>query len=337
MSVKQRPTILITMGDAAGVGPEIIVKALLSKQIYSICRPLVVGDGMTISKAIRLLDSPLKLHPVNEASEVNSEFGSIDLIDLKNLDQSEIIVGQVCKACGKAAMEYIGQAAQLALAGKVKAVVTTPINKEATIQAGYGDVGHLEFFARITQASEYATMLVSGSLRVVHLTTHYSLRDACELVTKERIFAKLRLTHDSFGQWGIAHPRIGVAALNPHASEGGAFGSEENEQILPAIREGQELGIDAKGPFPADSIFNRAIDGEFDVTLAMYHDQGHIPIKVHGFERSVSVALGLPFIRTSVDHGTAFDIAGKGITDSQSLEEAIIMAVQLCEGRGLLN
>ncbi|MFC1943147.1 4-hydroxythreonine-4-phosphate dehydrogenase PdxA [Chloroflexota bacterium] len=335
MSVRQRPTIVVTMGDASGIGPEIIVKALLSKQIYGSCCPLVVGDGMTMSRAIRLLDSPLKLHPVNESGEVNGEFGSIDFIDLKNLDQREIIVGQVCGSCGKAAMEYIAQAAQLALAGKVKAVVTTPINKEATIHAGYGDVGHLEFFARITHASEYATMLVSGSLRVVHLTTHHSLRDACELVTKEKIFAKLRLTHDSFGQWGIAHPRIGVAALNPHAGEGGVFGSEENEQILPAIREAQELGIDAKGPFSADSIFNRAIGGEFDVILVMYHDQGHIPIKVHGFERSVSIALGLPFIRTSVDHGTAFDIAGKGIADSQSLEEAIEMAVQLCEGRGL--
>ncbi len=330
MSVKQRPMIVITMGDAAGIGPEIIVKALLSRQIYDSCYPVVVGEGMTLSKAIRLLNSPLKLHPIVEAGKAKGEFGSIDLIDLKNLDQSEIIVGQVCAACGKAAMEYIAQAAQLALAGKVRAVVTTPINKEATIQAGYEDVGHLEFFARITHASEYATMLVSGSLRVVHLTTHHSLRDACELVTKERILAKLRLTHDSFGQWGIAHPRIGVAALNPHAGEGGAFGSEENEQISPAIKEAQELGVDAKGPFPADSIFNRAIGGEFDVILAMYHDQGHIPIKVHGFERSVSIALGLPFIRTSVDHGTAFDIAGKGSADSQSLEEAIKMAVQLC-------
>lgn len=337
MSVKQRPMIVITMGDAAGIGPEVIVKALLSKQIYDSCCPLVVGDGVTMSRAIKLLDSPLQLHLVNESGEANGEFGSIDFIDLKNLDQSEISVGQICGACGKAAMEYIAQAAQLALTGKVRAVVTTPINKEATLQAGYGDVGHLEYFARITDTREYATMLVSGSLRAVHLTTHHSLRDACELVTKERILAKLKLTHDSFEQWGITHPRIGVAALNPHAGEGGAFGSEESEQILPAVKEAQELGIDAKGPFPADSIFNRAINGEFDVTLVMYHDQGHIPVKVHGFERSVSVALGLPFIRTSVDHGTAFDIAGKGVADSQSLEEAIRIAVQLCEGRGLLN
>ncbi|MFC2015052.1 4-hydroxythreonine-4-phosphate dehydrogenase PdxA [Chloroflexota bacterium] len=332
-----KPKIVITMGDAAGIGPEIIVKALLSRQIYSGCCPVVVGDGITISKTIKLLDSSLKLNPVNEPDEAKGEFGSIDLIDLNNLDQSEIITGQVCGACGKAAMEYIDKAAQLAIEGKVKAVVTTPINKEATIQAGYGDVGHLEFFARITQANEYATMLVSGSLRVVHLTTHHSLKDACGLVTKERILGKLRLTHDSFGQWGIGHPRIGVAALNPHAGEGGSFGSEESEQILPAVEEAQGLGVDARGPYPADSIFNRAIDKEFDAVLAMYHDQGHIPVKVHGFEKSVSIALGLPFIRTSVDHGTAFDIAGKAIADSQSLEEAILTAVQLCEGRGLIT
>ncbi|MFC1949868.1 4-hydroxythreonine-4-phosphate dehydrogenase PdxA [Chloroflexota bacterium] len=335
MNVKQRPAIAITMGDAAGIGPEIIVKALLSKQIYHSCCPVVVGESTTISETIRLLGSPLKLHPVGELGEVKGEFGTIDLVDLQNLDREEVIVGQICRSCGKAAMEYIDKAAQLALTNEVEAVVTAPINKEATIQAGYGDVGHLEFLARITHATEYATMLVSGLLRVVHLTTHHSLRDACQLVTRERIFSRLRLTQDSFQQWGIAHPRIGVAALNPHAGEGGLFGSEEVGQILPAVKEAQGLGIDARGPFPADSIFNRAINGEFDVVLAMYHDQGHIPVKVHGFEQSVSVALGLPFIRTSVDHGTAFDIAGKGIVDSRSLEEAIIMAVQLCEGKGL--
>jgi 4-hydroxythreonine-4-phosphate dehydrogenase len=220
------------------------------------------------------------------------------------------------------------------LQGEVEALVTAPINKEATKQAGYGDVGHLEFLARLTGATEYATMLVTGKLRVVHLTTHHSLRDACSLVTKERVLARLKLTHDSFRKWGFEHPCIGVAALNPHGGEGGLFGTEEIEQIIPAVKEAQGLGIDARGPFPADSIFTRAIGGEFDVVLAMYHDQGHIPIKVHGFERSVSVALGLPFIRTSVDHGTAFDIAGKGIADSRSLEEAIKTAVGLSkEGR----
>jgi len=221
----------------------------------------------------------------------------------------------------------------MALAREVRAIVTAPINKEATIQASYGDVGHLEFLARLTHATEYATMLVTGPLRVVHLTTHYSLKEACSLVTGERIVAKLRLIQDTFRQWGIALPRIGVAALNPHAGEGGLFGLEEIEQIMPAIKEARESGINARGPLPADSVFTRAIGGEFDVVLAMYHDQGHIPIKVYDFEKSVSIALGLPFIRTSVDHGTAFDIAGKGTANCRSMEEAIKKAVNLVEGK----
>jgi 4-hydroxythreonine-4-phosphate dehydrogenase len=335
MTDKERPIIAITMGDAAGIGPEIIVKALQLKQIYSLCCPLVVGEGGIMREAIELVRSPLKLRSIKTVAGLKGQFGLIDLLDLHNLNRKEVVIGQVCKACGKAAMEYIAKAAELALKGEVKAVVTAPINKEATIKAGYGDVGHLEFLARLTGATEYATMLVTGPLRVVHLTTHYSLKQACALVTRERILAKLKLTHNSFRQWGIERPRIGVAALNPHAGEGGLFGTEEIEQIIPAIKEAQSLGIDARGPFPADSIFTRAINGEFDVVLAMYHDQGHIPIKVYGFERSVSVALGLPLIRTSVDHGTAFDIAGKGIADSQSLVEAIKTAVRLSEEGGV--
>jgi len=337
MTPKERASIAITMGDAAGIGPEIIVKVLQLKQIYSICYPLVVGESSIMQEAIKLVNSPLKLHPIKTTAELKGQFGVIDLLDLHNLDHKEVVIGQVCGACGKAAMEYIAKAAQLVLQGEVKAIVTTPINKEATVQAGYGDVGHLEFLARLTRATEYATMLVTGPLRVVHLTTHHSLKHACDLVTKERILAKLKLTYDSFRQWGIERPCIGVAALNPHAGEGGLFGSEEIMQIVPAVKEAQSLGIDARGPFPADSVFTRAIGGEFDVVLAMYHDQGHIPIKVYGFERSVSVALGLPFIRTSVDHGTAFDIAGKGIANSQSLEEAIKTAVRLSQERRLFE
>jgi 4-hydroxythreonine-4-phosphate dehydrogenase len=289
-----------------------------------------------MSDVVRLLDSPLRLHPVDGVDDLQGRYGTIDLLDLHNLNPEEVITGKVCVACGKAAMEYITIAAELAFKNKVKAMVTAPINKEATKQAGYGDIGHLEFLARISHTTEYATMLVSGTLRVVHLTTHYSLKDAGSLVTKERILARLKLTFESFRTWGIPGPRIGVAALNPHGGEGGLFGPEEIEQIIPAVKEARNLGIDARGPFPADSIFVRAIGGEFDVVLAMYHDQGHIPVKVHGFENSISVALGLPFVRTSVDHGTAFDIAGKGIANCQSLEEAIKMAVNLIEGK-LLN
>ena len=333
MTVKGKPIIAITMGDAAGIGPEIIVKALQSEYIYDMCRPLLIGDGGIMADMIGLLGSGIELHPVNMVDEVKGKPGTIDLLDLHNLDRGEVTFGRVSPACGRAAMQYVVRAAELIINNTVKAMVTAPINKEAITQAGCEDTGHLEFLARLTHATEYAGMLVTGPLRVVHLTTHYSLKDACELVTKERILARLWLIHDSFRQWGVKQPRIGVAALNPHSGDGGLFGSEEIEQIAPAVKAARDSGIDAQGPYPADSIFIHAIDGDYDVVLAMYHDQGHIPIKVYNFERSVGIALGLPFVRTSVDHGTAFDIAGKGIADCRSLEEAVIIAVNLVEGR----
>jgi 4-hydroxythreonine-4-phosphate dehydrogenase len=333
MTTGNKPVIAITMGDAAGVGPEVIVKALLSSEIYDICRPLVIGNSTILSATIKLLESPLQLNEIDSIGEILGQSGTIDILDLHNLDPNEVVVGKICPVCGKAAMEYITRAAKLALGGGVSAIVTAPINKEATIQGGYEDIGHLEFLARLSGATEYATMLVSGNLRVVHLTTHHSLKDACTMVTSERVLSRLRLTDESFRKWGIARPRIAVAALNPHGGEGGLFGREEMEQIAPAVEEAQQLVIDARGPFPADSIFTRAINGEFDTVLALYHDQGHIAIKVHGFENSISVALGLPFVRTSVDHGTAFDIAGKGIADCRSMEEAIRVAAQLVKGK----
>jgi 4-hydroxythreonine-4-phosphate dehydrogenase len=328
-----KPVIAITMGDAAGIGPEIIVKALDDRQVYDICRPLVVGYGGVLQQAIELAGSPLKLRSCETASGARGEYGIIDLLDLKNLDATKITPGQVSAACGKAAMEYIEKAAHLALDKQVGAIATAPINKEAVIAAGYEDTGHMKFLTRITSTTEYAAMLVTGKLRVVHLTDHYSLKEACEMVTRDRILSKLKLTDSSFRQWGFEHPRLGVAALNPHGSDGGLFGNEEATQIMPAVTEARSLGIDASGPFPADSIFHRAINGEFDAVLAMYHDQGHIAIKVHGFEKSVAVTLGLPFVRTSVDHGTAFDIAGKGIADARSMIEAIKTAVSLSEQR----
>jgi 4-hydroxythreonine-4-phosphate dehydrogenase len=324
-----RPIIAVTMGDAAGIGPEVIAKALAFEEVYDICRPLVIGESSIMQEAIKLTGKPLTLHPIREVDKIKSEYNTIDLLDMHNIDRSEFTLGRISPACGRAAMEYILKAVELARKDEVKALVTAPINKEAARQAGYGEIGHLEFIAKLTGTTEYATMLVSGPLRAVHLTTHYSLRKACEFVTKDRILARLKLTHSSFQGWGIDQPRIAVAALNPHAGEGGLLGSEEIEEITPAIKEAQTMGIDARGPFPADSVFCRAMNGEFDVVLAMYHDQGHIPVKVYGFEKSVSIALGLPLIRTSVDHGTAFDIAGKGIAHYESLVEAIKMAVKL--------
>lgn len=321
------------MGDAAGIGPEVVVKALASREIYAICRPLLVGSGDIVLATIKSLGIKLAMKKVKAADETSGHYGVIDILDLHNLNSSEVAIGTVCRPCGRAAMEYIEAAAAMVLRKEVSAMVTAPINKEATRLAGYGDVGHLEFLARYTDAVEYATMLVADKLRVVHLTTHHSLKDACTLVTKKRVLARLHLIEESFPNWGIKNPRIGVAALNPHGGEGGLFGREEIDFITPAIEEARQAGIDARGPFPADSIFTRAIGGEFDVVLAMYHDQGHIPIKVHNFEKSVSVALGLPFIRTSVDHGTAFDIAGQGKAEARSMIEAIKMAVDLIAGK----
>ena len=335
MKTEGRPIVAITMGDACGIGPEVIAKALSSRAVYKLCRPLVIGDSGAMQKALALAGSTGEIHLISEASSAAGKYGEIDLLDLHNLDEKDVRVGRVCGACGKAAVEYIIKAAQLALHREIAALVTAPINKEATRQAGYGELGHLELLAHYTGATEYATLLMSGPLRVVHLTTHYSLKEAVGCVTGERILARLKLTQDSFQKWGLARPRIAVAALNPHGGEGGILGQEEIQEISPAIKTAQEAGIDARGPYPADTVFLRAIGGEFDVVLAMYHDQGHIPVKVYGFAKSVSVALGLPFIRTSVDHGTAFDIAGKGIAQAESLEEALKVAVKLSQNQGL--
>lgn len=331
MAEERRPLIAVTMGDAAGIGPEVVAKALASEEIYRICRPLVIGEYKAIRKALQLAKLPNELRPATAPAGAGRQPGAIDLLDLRNLKEEDVLPGKVCKSCGKAAVEYIIKAAELALHHEVEAIVTAPINKEATRSAGYGELGHLELLARYTGAEEYATMLVSGPLRVVHLTTHYSLKDALLCINRENILAKLRLIQRSFRDWGIPHPRIAVAALNPHGGEGGILGSEEIQEISPAISAAGEEGIKAAGPYPADTVFLRAIRGEFDVVLAMYHDQGHIPIKVYNFRQSVSIALGLPFIRTSVDHGTAFDIAGKGIAESESMEEAIKAAVNLIQ------
>jgi 4-hydroxythreonine-4-phosphate dehydrogenase len=335
MAVETRPIIAITIGDPAGIGPEVVAKALSDKTLYNMCRPFVIGESGVVQAAVALTGNPLALNRIEKAADTKGKFGTIDILDLQNLDWARVKLGQISADCGRASMEFLEKAMQLALNHEITAMVNAPINKEATMLAGYTGLGHLEYMAQATQTKTYATMLATGNLRCVHLTTHYSLKDACDKVKKDFILSRLKLTDDSFRQWGFGKPVIGVAALNPHAGESGMFGREEIEEITPAVKEAVSLGIDARGPFPADSIFNRAIKGEFDAVLVMYHDQGHIAVKVHGFEKSVSVALGLPFLRTSVDHGTAFDIAGKGIANSESIEEAIKTAVWLSQGKGL--
>ena len=335
MSDDPKPLIAITMGDPCGIGPEVIAKALASAEVYAICRPVVVGSSWAMEQVQRLLDAPFEIRELDSPTEAGLSPDLVDMVDPHNLNPEDVTVGQISPVCGKAAMEWVSAAARLALSGQVSALATAPVNKEAASLAGYTAIGHMELLQEISGAKEVATMLMTGRLRVVHLTTHRSLRRACDYVTKDGILSKLVLTQDSFATWGMPNPRIGVAALNPHGSDGGLLGDEEAQEIGPAVEEARRRGVDARGPVPADIVFHQAIQGDYDVALAMYHDQGHIPIKVHGFEGSITANLGLPFVRTSVDHGTAFDIAGKGIASETSMLEAIKLAVSLSLGKGL--
>ena len=324
-----QPLLAITMGDAAGIGPEVTAKALLEESIYSKCRPFVVGNVDAMNDALRIISSQVVANAHSDLSTIKGKYGEIDVLDLNNLNFQEIKYGEISPSCGRASVEWILKAGELAASGAIKAISTAPINKEACNEAGFKDIGHMEIFQRQTKAEDVATMLMARTLRVVHLTTHKSLRVACDYVTKENVLSKIILTNDHFKKWGWENPRIGVAALNPHASDGGLLGDEEFEQIVPAVERAKQLGIDVSGPIPADTVFNQNIDGKYDVCVAMYHDQGHIPIKVHDWKLSVSVNLGLPFVRTSVDHGTAFDIAGEGVADHVSMLESIKVAVSV--------
>ena len=267
--------------------------------------------------------------------EATFDDGTVNVLDRHHLRPGSVTVGHVSAAAGKASVEWVLEAGRLAREGRVDAIATAPINKEVASAAGYKDIGHMELLQQLSEAPEVATMLMSGHLRVVHLTTHRSLRRACDAVTQENVLAKLRLTRAFFQGQGITTPRIAVAALNPHASDGGLLGDEEAREIDPAVQAARAEGIAATGPVPADTVFTQAIQGQYDVVLALYHDQGHIAVKVHGWERSISVTLGLPFVRTSVDHGTAFDIAGKGVASAQSMAQAVRVAVALATGKGL--
>lgn len=326
-----RPLLAITMGDPAGVGPEVIAKALDRSEAWEVCRPLVVGDARWMEKASRIVGSSLPVRALEALAE-DARGETLDVLDLANVDADRLARGQVSAEAGQAAYEYIQRAVHLALTGEAAGVVTAPINKEALHAAGLGYAGHTEILADMCRAKGVAMMLVADRLRVSHVSTHVSLRGAVERVTVERILRVSHLTHQALVRLGLATPRIAVAGLNPHAGEGGLFGDEEQEIIAPAVEAAQAEGIDAIGPLPPDSVFLRASQGEFDAVIAMYHDQGHIPIKLLGFYEGVNVTLGLPIIRTSVDHGTAFDIVGTGCADERSLVAAIRLAAQMAPG-----
>ena len=327
-----RPIVAITMGDAAGVGPEIIIKALSQQSIYECARPLVVGDISVLERARGMVGLPLGLHGVAKPAEARFAPLTADVLDLHNVDWSQVQPETVCAEAGRAAVEYVIRAAELALAGVVQGIATAPLNKAAIQLSGHHFIDHTGILTELTGASRVTTMLVSGSLRTVHVTRHVPLKDVASLITTERVVETIEITARGLDALGIERPRLAVAALNPHGGDGGLLGDEEITTIAPAVKAAQAQGIDARGPFPAGSIFARALGGEFDAVVAMYHDQGHIPIKTHNFEESVAVTLGLPIVRTSVDHGTAFDIAWQGVADPRSMTEAIKLAAQLARG-----
>ena len=336
-----KPLIGITMGDPAGVGAEIIVRALAREQIQRICRPLVIGDLETMRKALRIVGGPkLELRgtdPGTVPAAKNFRPGTINVADLANVDARSLAYGTISAAYGRAAFEYIETAITLAINGAIHGTVTAPIHKLALNRAGIPHPGHTEIYASLTGTAQYTMMLVEGDFRVAHVTGHCSLRQAIERIEKRRILNVIRLTAEMLHRLGIAVPRIAVAGLNPHAGDGGLFGQEERREIAPAVAEAGALAAQVEGPLPPDTCFARTAAGQFDAAVAMYHDQGHIPVKMKGFlwdrrrgrwssVSGVNVTLGLPIIRTSVDHGVAFDIAGQGSASEQSMVAAIELA-----------
>lgn len=319
------------MGDPAGIGPEIILKALGHDAVWQECEPVIYGDREWMRKTALSLPS-LPGTPLDAKSAYNY-FAATLVQQSTEADLRGVRWGEISAAAGKAAAQCVVVAAENAMQGKVDAIVTAPLNKEAMALGGYAYPGHTELLAHVTHTPRYGMLLLSGELRVVHVSTHVSLREAIERVKTARVLECIRLGHRACLDLGIAAPRIAVAGLNPHAGENGLFGTEEAAEILPALQAAQDEGINASGPHPPDTVFARAVKGAFDLVVAMYHDQGHIPVKLHGFDTGVNVTIGLPIIRVSVDHGTAFDIAGKGIASEKSLLEAIRIAAQMVQSR----
>jgi len=323
---QKREIIAIPMGDAAGIGPEITAKALLSKEIYDACRPVVIGDQQIFAKAIEIIGGSLEIHPITDLQEGKYEYGTIDFIDLNNINLDEFEYGEVQAQCGQAAFDYIKTAVKLAKNGEAKAIATTPINKESLQGANVPHIGHTEMLEDLTNTRDPLTMFEVNNMRIFFLTRHLSLKDAIDQMTKERVRNYLNRCDQALQRLGVESRKLAVAGLNPHSGEGGLFGMEEVDEITPGIEAAKKDGIDAVGPVPADSVFHQALQGKYDAVLSLYHDQGHIAAKMTDFHRTISITNGLPFLRTSVDHGTAFDIAGKNIASSVSMEECIKLA-----------
>lgn len=324
-----RPTIAITMGDPAGIGPEIIMKALAQPEAHALCRPLVIGDAARLRQAGKIVGVDVAVDALDRAADASFENGSVQCVDLKIVPE-DLAFGEMSPVAGEAAYRYIEKAVEVVQAGDAQGICTAPLSKEALHAAGHKFPGHTELLAHLTGTPEVSMMLVSPKLRVIHVTTHIGLIDAIAKIEPGLVERVITRGHDVLVKAGIANPKIGVCAINPHAGENGLFGhGEEAAKITPAVEKCQAKGWDVRGPLPADTLFFLAGRGDYDMVVAMYHDQGHGPIKVLGLEAGVNITVGLPVIRTSVDHGTAFDIAGKGIADERSLVEALRQAVDL--------
>ncbi len=322
----ETPLIAVPMGDPAGVGPEIVAKAAADPALHDLARVLVVGDKSIMDQAIAITGSSLTIHPVADPAEASYEKGILNLVDLANIDLNDFQFGQVSAMCGQAAYDYIAKSIDLALAGKVDAISTTPINKEALKAARIPYIGHTEIFGALTGTADPLTMFEVHGMRVFFLTRHVSLRQACDLVTKDRIIDYVKRCKEVLETLGVKDGTMAIAGLNPHSGEHGLFGNEEVKEVFPAVEELQQQGYDVVGPVGADSVFHLALQGRYNSVLSLYHDQGHIATKTLDFERTIAITGGMPILRTSVDHGTAFDIAGKNLASPVSMVEAIRLA-----------
>ena len=342
--MEKLPILAITMGDPAGIGPEIVAKSFMEDRVYEQCRPIVTGDASIMERAVKLLNLPLKVNAVSSVSDAKFERDTMDVYDLKCCNSDTLKFGEVQAEAGNAAFLAITTAIDLAMKNEVDGTVTAPLNKAALNLAGHHFDGHTEIYAHFTGTKKYAMLLADANMRVIHVSTHVSLREACDRCKKERIIEVTELINDACKMFGIENPRIGIAGLNPHSSDNGLFGWEEEKEIIPAVEELKKRGFNVDGPVPPDTLFAKAKCGQYDGCVAMYHDQGHIPFKVVGFNwnketgkmetvEGVNITLGLPIIRVSVDHGTAFDVAGKGIASPDALLLSIDYASKMAKNR----
>ena len=324
--MNKKAIIAVPMGDPAGIGPEITVKSFLNKDILNSSDIVVVGDRNVIERALEITNVELNVNVIESVKDAKFETGTIDLIDMKNVNMDEFKFGEIQAQCGQAAFDYIEKAIDLAMKNEVDALATTPINKESLYAAKVPFIGHTEMLEELTNSHDPLTMFQVLDLRIFFLTRHLSLKDAIDQMTKERVRDYVERSHDALIKLGVENPKLAVAGLNPHSGENGLFGMEEVDEITPGIEWAKKDGYDVTGPVPADSVFFQALNGKYDAVISLYHDQGHIAAKMTDFHKTISITNGLPFLRSSVDHGTAFDIAGKNIASSESMEEAIKLA-----------